>query len=104
MSWILTASVPGDDRVFTIGSKADYPEPGPWIARLASPILSLRAVFVTPGQPQCLSTGSSHIWCDIFHSPFACFLRTFRNVPLCDALVVLPFCTLVHATSSVPHT
>src|SRR6266853_4208035 len=82
MSWILTASVPGDDRVFTIGSKADYPEPGPWIARLASPILSLRAVFVTPGQPQCLSTGSSHIWCDIFHSPFACFLRGFRNMPL----------------------
>src|SRR6266699_6454806 len=60
--------------------------------------------FRHPRRPQCLSTGSSHIWCDIFHSPFACFRRTFKNMPLCDALVVLPFCTVVHATSSVPHT
>src|SRR6266436_8229162 len=28
-------------------------------------------------------------------------LRTFRKMPLCDALVVLPFCTVVHATSSL---
>src|SRR6266481_4661782 len=39
MFWILTASVPGDDRVFTIGSKAEFPEPRPWTARGTSPIL-----------------------------------------------------------------
>ena len=66
----------------------------------------LRWVALSRGtaQTQCRSTGSSHMWCDIFHSPSACFRRMFKNMPLCDALVVLPFCTVVHATSSVPHT
>src|SRR6266478_4558202 len=39
MFWILTASVPGDDRVFTIGSKSELPEPSPWTARRASTTL-----------------------------------------------------------------
>src|SRR5260370_4620720 len=42
--------------------------------------------------------------CDIFHSPFGCFSSTFRNIPLCDALDVLPFCSVVQATSCVPQT
>src|SRR6266699_2632152 len=29
MFWILTVSVPGDDRVFTIGSRAEFPAPSP---------------------------------------------------------------------------
>src|SRR6266700_1838372 len=61
-------------------------------------------VAYTDGAAQRGSILSSHIWCDIFHSPSVCFRRTFKNIPLCDALVVLPFCTVVHATSSVPHT
>src|SRR5215470_5981678 len=43
------------------------------------------------------------MWCDIFQSPFACLIRTFRNMPLCDELVVFPFCSVVHATSCLPH-
>ncbi len=39
MFWILTASVPGDDRVFTIASKAEFTEHSPWTARGASPVL-----------------------------------------------------------------
>src|SRR5258708_18485719 len=47
MFWILTASVPGDDRVFTIGSKAEFPEPrrGRQGRITDTPT---RAVFVTP--------------------------------------------------------
>src|SRR5215469_442457 len=57
-----------------------------------------------PSRAQCFSIASSHMWCDIFQFPSACFSSTFRNTPLCDAFVVWPFCSVVHATSCVPHT
>src|SRR5690348_14958934 len=38
MFWILTAWVPGDDRLFTIGCMVEFPEPTSWMSRGASPI------------------------------------------------------------------
>jgi hypothetical protein len=52
---------------------------------------------------QGLGMASSHMWWEIFQSPLGCFLRTFRKVPLCEALVVAPPSTVVQATSWEPQ-
>jgi hypothetical protein len=59
MFWILTASVPADDRVFKIGSKGEFPEPSPWTAWGTPPIL-YRGITVEIAIPDGLYEGRNH--------------------------------------------
>jgi hypothetical protein len=76
MFWILTASVPGDDRVFTIGPKAEFPEPNPWTARGASPILRLQQWSKTC--PFCTAFLRPESWIPAFFraTAFGLFIRS----------------------------